>query len=198
MKDGSSLCPATLRSGKYCRYKGKSEYKGFCGIHARKYLVSKSENRDERLTLLVWAGAALIEISIRAQEYLPKLVEIVISSQYVGFIEPGPGTSAFDGTTKQLGRIENMSVNQPITQLTSPKAIPYNLASCLSSRDWKNLANHLSYDFDVLMESGNLPDELLREVKSRRGKFQALLAASGIEPDMHTADHPTVSRIIEQ
>ena len=80
MTENINRCLTTLKNGEPCPYKGRPEYKGYCGVHRASSLLEAAESakeRDERLVSLLSGGAALIEITSKAVEHLPSLIEVL-------------------------------------------------------------------------------------------------------------------------
>ncbi|RUR30325.1 hypothetical protein ELY33_10995 [Vreelandella andesensis] len=186
-------CPAILKNGDPCPYRGKPEYQGYCGHH-KQFIILKPHDtgnqKDKKIVLLLSAGVALIELTIKAVEYLPTMIEIIDRSKFMCFIEKNQG----EINSKQE---EVSSMDDQIKFLISPKNISKDISRMLEEQEFGRLANMLAYDFDVTMTSGKVPSNLLIAIISKKQELQSLLATNGYSPGDHTVPRPLFSQVIE-
>lgn len=196
MNESNNKCFATLKNGEPCRYNGRPEYKGYCGIHKAirpSKSVTSGKGRDERLVLLLTAGVALVDITSKAIEYLPPMIEVLVKASNVAFCFVDERKTMFDGEMQFDGNKESR-----VPFLYTPRTLSENIAQALEAKDWQNLANMLAYEFDVQINSGNIPRPLSSAIYSKKKELMASLKKFGYEAGLHTADRPVYSRTLDE
>ena len=191
MSKKSVTCPAILKNGLSCSYKGSPEYNGYCGIHKGKQAPSSTavkHGRDERLTQLLGAGASLVFLMEKAIEYLPTLIEVLLKASGLAFVEK----TGIPAEHKSNSRGEEL-----IKFNMAPKQLPKSINDSIEHQNWQILANELAYSFDVEINSGNIPQKLLEKIMIEKINVGNELRILGYTPSEHTVEKPVFSRIIE-
>ena len=152
-------CLAMLKNELPCPYKGKPEYNGYCGIHKAKPALTSigvKRSRGEQLAQLISAGAALTVLLEKSVEYLPNLIEVFVTLAHLG-------SSPYESSTLR------------------PKDLPDTINFLIENQSWQQLVDHLSYDFDVKINSGNVPSKLLTDIRKQQGEVFKELTILGYE-----------------
>jgi hypothetical protein len=186
-------CVANLKDGRRCPNTGKPEYNGYCGIHRNKPLLKEpasSSSKGEGLARLVAITSGLIVLAEKAVTYLPQIIEVLVEASKIMFVrpvgEPFPDEWIEQSHASPKGPAEEHLISMSI----APKQIATHLHSLVEDQAWQRLADDLSYDFDLKVTSGSVPEPLLEEIMRVKTAVQKELSAQGYRPSASTAQRP--------
>ena len=199
--DKNLRCPAILKDGRPCRNKGRLEYEGRCGIH-RTYVpieiastLGSSGESLKRLERLVTISGGLILLTEKAVQYLPDLIEVLVRVSEMAFMAKDEVSlrramrgHPENGVLKKGGIVPPQIDTPPFGQdpLVKMRVNPKHSVSLMKRHVeeglWQHLAWELDRRFDQIIESGNVPRQLLDEINVAKSQVLAELRGQGFNP----------------
>lgn len=203
MYEKGSSCKAILKKGTPCPNPGKAEYRGYGGRHRLQVATHEPiPINDQRLALLLGAGAALVEITSKAIEYFPQLIEAVLNASQVALTrgsqrgldeaklnkpiiaEDFPGLVGIKKFTLISDGFSRGRETRKVAFKLMPKMIPQDISRYVKDNDWQRLADFLGNEFQAMVLAAKLKQaperrDALHEIESKGDALLDLLSQFG-------------------
>ena len=183
MVETTNLCLAILKNGSPCSYKGRIEYKGYCGVH--KFEPIKKDGlsdirKDKRLVNLLSAGTSLVILLEKAVGYLPQFVEILVKASGIAFVRE---------VGEVIEYIEDINETKYVKFMVSPTQLPIDINDLIKTKSWQLLLNNLGDEFNSKITSGDIPEELIKKIKEQQNFVKSKLFDLGFTPSKINFDN---------
>ena len=159
---------AILKSGVQCKYPSKKEYGRYCGVHKYYSKNNHSKGKDERLVLLVSAGASMVTLLEKALEYLPPVIEVITQTNNFGFLRAEEGRGNNQGEYTKSKVFTSLALNH--------------VRSSLKDKNMHQLYISLHNDFDHVFNRVDLPKELYSSIYFQRRELLKTIEINGYKP----------------
>ncbi len=161
-------CKANLKTGKRCQYPAKIGLNGFCGIHKNLTANNSDDEKNLRLVALLTAGDILVRLTGEAVKYLPELIEVMHKASELMYCK------------ENAEDFKNMP--EYVEMIMTANEISHEINSSIIEQNWNRLYINLFYELDLILNSGNVPKNLLSKIYEARDSLSRELDSIGYSP----------------